>query len=100
MVRMGNKAFNEKNIEYASKAFKAANYKDGLIRVGDYYYYEDRQPLRAYGYYRQAGHEKMIDKIYEGFTFALKCWLSEDAPAPSRVPAINPGEPGRDYYLD
>lgn len=78
LIREGNAAFNEGNIDMAARIFKATDYKSGLIRVGDYYYFDKHQPLRAYGYYRQANYQKMIDKIFDGFTFALKCWLWED----------------------
>lgn len=77
LIREGNAAFNEGDIEMAARIFKTTVYKDGLIRVGDYYYFEKHQPLLAYGYYRKAGHQKMLDKIFDGFTFALKCWLWE-----------------------
>ncbi len=80
LIRKGNAAFNEGNIEMAARIFKTTEYKDGLIRLGDYYYFEREQPLMAYGYYRKAGHAKMLDKLSEAFIFALKCWLSEDSP--------------------
>ncbi|MCS6984732.1 MAG: hypothetical protein NZM25_06375 [Leptospiraceae bacterium] len=75
LIRQGNLLFNKGDIETAAKIFKATNYRDGLIRVGDYFYFEKHEPLRAYGYYRQAGHEKGLQKIHMGFIFALKCWL-------------------------
>ncbi len=78
LIRKGNAAFNEGNIHLASKIFKATKYKDGLIRVGDHYFYELEQPLMAYGYYRAAGHSAMLDKIFESFTFALQCWISDE----------------------
>ena len=75
LIRAGNKAFNEGNIEYAAKIFKALKYQDGLIRVGDYFYFKKHQPLRAYGYYELAKNNKMLKRLHEGFDFALKCWL-------------------------
>lgn len=78
LIREGNAALNEGNIEMAARIFKAINHKSGLIRVGDCYYFEKQQPLRAYGYYRQANHQVMMEKIFDGFTFALKCWLWEE----------------------
>ena len=75
---MGNAAFNEGDIQRAAKIFKAVQYQDGLIRLGDYYYFDKRQPLIAYGYYKQARHSKMIQKLTDGFVFALKCWVNPD----------------------
>lgn len=75
LIRRGNEFFNKGDIEKAAQIFKATNYRDGLIRVGDYFYFEKHQPLRAYGYYRQAGYDKGLEKIKLGFVFALKCWL-------------------------
>ncbi len=77
LVRMGNQLYNSGDIETAAQVYKATGYRDGLIRVGDYFYFEKQQPLRAYGYYRQANHEKMLNRISSGFVFALKMWLWE-----------------------
>lgn len=77
LIRKGNQAFNEGNVDLASRIFKTAEYKDGLIRVGDYYYFDKRQPLLAYGYYKCANHQIMIEKISDGFIFALKHWLAD-----------------------
>ena len=77
LIRKGNEAFNSGNIDLAAKLFKSTEYQDGLIRIGDYYYYDKRQPLIAYGYYRKAKHEPMLNKLSESFIFALKYWLAE-----------------------
>ncbi|MES0491173.1 MAG: hypothetical protein ABUK01_14340 [Leptospirales bacterium] len=78
LIRKGNEAFNSGNIALAAEIFKTTEYQDGLIRVGDHYYYEKKQPLLAYGYYRKAKHEPMLNKLSESFIFALKYWLSDD----------------------
>lgn len=77
LIRKGNEAFNDGDIDRAARIFKSTEYKDGLIRVGDYYYFDKRQPLLAYGYYRRANHQIMIEKISDGFIFALKYWLND-----------------------
>lgn len=77
LIRMGNQLFNSGDVETAAQVFQATDYRDGLIRVGDHFYYEKHQPLRAYGYYRQAKHEKMLERVSSGFVFALKMWLWE-----------------------
>ena len=75
LIRLGNQAFKQGDFAQASKIFKTVHYQDGLIRLGDHYYYTKHQPLMAYGYYRLAKHNKMLDKISDGFVFALRCWL-------------------------
>jgi len=77
LIRKGNLAFNEGKLEVASKIFKATGYQPGLIRLGDYYFNEKHQPLIAFGYYSQAKHEPMLQRIKNGFSFALQCWLTD-----------------------
>ncbi|MDH5720994.1 MAG: hypothetical protein OEZ13_10355 [Spirochaetia bacterium] len=80
LIRQGNEAFNKGQVLSAAKIFKTVNYKDGLIRVGDYFYYDKHQPLMAYGYYRLAKHSIMIEKIFDGFVFAIQCWMADETP--------------------
>lgn len=99
LIRKGNAAFNEGDIELAIKVFKATGYKDGLIRLGDYFFYEKEQPLIAYGYYRRAGDTKMIDRMSEAFSFALNCWLHDEKKPASGfkdMPSTSPGAPAQD----
>lgn len=91
LIRKGNQAFNSGKYEFAIKIFNATNYADGLNRIGDLFFFDRHQPLVAYGYYRKAKNQKMIDKIFDGFTFALKCWLSDEKkPANDADEAIAP----------
>ncbi len=85
---MGNQAFNKGDFDQASRIFKAVHYQDGLIRLGDHYYYTKHQPLMAYGYYRLAKYKKMLDKINDGFIFALRCWLDPKKVAEQRSKKI------------
>lgn len=41
-IREGNRAFNEGNIRKARDLFIKAEYKDGLIRLGDHFMYEKK----------------------------------------------------------
>ncbi|EMF43198.1 hypothetical protein LEP1GSC083_0545 [Leptospira interrogans serovar Pyrogenes str. L0374] len=43
-IREGNRAFNEGNIRKARDLFIKAEYKDGLIRLGDHFMYEKKCP--------------------------------------------------------
>ena len=78
LIRTGNTAFNAGRIEQAAQIFKALKYQDGLVRLGDHFYLEKHQPLRAYGYYKLAKHNKMVEKIQGGFDFAFRCWLAPE----------------------
>ncbi len=76
LIRKGNQLFNEGKIDLAAKIFEAVNYKDGLIRIGDYYY-ERNQPLIALKYYTKARYKPRIDEIMEKVVVALNQWLKE-----------------------
>lgn len=78
MIRKGNTAFNEKNFTLARDLFTKAGYKDGLIRLGDYYMYEKRLPLLAYGYYKRAGAQNKIDDLHRRMIGAFSQWIGED----------------------
>ncbi|MCR9142456.1 MAG: hypothetical protein NXI24_09410 [bacterium] len=77
-IREGNRAFNEGDYPRARELFTQAEYKDGLIRIGDYYMYERRLPLLAYGYYKKAGDQKKIDDLHRRMIGALGTWLGKD----------------------
>ncbi len=92
LIRRGNTLFNEGRYFEAGRVFATVGYKTGLIRLGDLFYFEKEMPLVAYGFYRNANHRPMLDKIGEGFVFALKCLLYEpgkeqDQPAAPKVSA-------------
>lgn len=78
MIREGNRAFNDGDYPKARDLFTRAEYKDGLIRIGDYYMYDRRLPLLAYGYYKKAGDQKKIDDLHRRMIGALGSWLGKD----------------------
>ena len=71
LIREGNAAFNAKDYTKAKKLYIETNYKDGLIRLGDYYMYDRKLPMLAYGYYKKAGHSQKIDEIFQRMIYAL-----------------------------
>src|SRR5687767_13931696 len=85
LMRRGNQLFNEGRYFEAGKIFATIGYKTGLIRLGDLFYFEKEMPLVAYGFYRNANHKPMLDKIGDGFVFALKCLLSDDGAVKPRA---------------
>lgn len=79
LIRRGNQLFNEGRYFDAGRIYATVGYKAGLIRLGDLFYFDKEMPLVAYGFYRNANHKPMLDKIGEGFVFALKCLLDDGA---------------------
>ncbi len=79
LIRKGNEFFNQGKIKEAIEIFVKTGYKDGLQRIGDYYYYDKKLPLIALRFYRMSGSKKKIDEIMERMVFALGKWLGNDA---------------------
>ncbi len=79
LIRKGNEIFNKGDIEKAAKIFVTTAYKDGLIRVGDYYYFEKSNVIKALHYYIEAQYEKRIREVSERIAAVLKKWLSEES---------------------
>ena len=77
-IREGNKAFNEKNFPKAREYFIKADYKGGLLRLGDYYMFEKKLPLLAYGYYKKANAYQKIEELHQRMLLALLEWIGHD----------------------
>ena len=75
LVRAGNEFFNNGNISEAIKYFVKAGYRDGIMRVADYYYYDKKQPLIAFKFYKMINRKDRIDEIFARMMFALGKWL-------------------------
>ncbi|MDH5657648.1 MAG: hypothetical protein OEZ34_17165 [Spirochaetia bacterium] len=85
LIRKGNEAFNAGDYPLAKKLFIQASYKDGLVRLGDYYMYEKRLPLLAYGYYKKAGAGAKIQDIQRRMIGALSEWIGKDKIKPESL---------------
>jgi len=77
LIRKGNELFNKGDIEKAAKIFVTTLYKDGLIRVGDYYYFDKKNPLKALNYYLEAKYEKMTNELIGRMSIVIDKWLNE-----------------------
>jgi hypothetical protein len=77
-IRQGNEAFNKQDYVRARECFVKADYGDGLIRLGDYYMYEKRLPLLAYGYYKKAGASDKVADLHRRMVSALGEWIGRD----------------------
>lgn len=86
LIRKGNELFNKGEIDNATKIFIKTDYRDGLARIGDYYYYEKKQPLTAFKFYKKARMDEKVNEIFERMINALGRWISEDKGESSNEP--------------
>ena len=77
LIRKGNELFNKGDINKAAKIFVTTAYKDGLIRIGDYYYFDRKDPIKALHYYMEANYKKRIEKVSEKIAQIIKRWLNK-----------------------
>lgn len=75
LVRAGNEHFNKGNISEAIRLFVKAGYRDGIMRVADYYYFDKKQPLIAFKFYKMINRKDRVDEIFARMMFALGKWL-------------------------
>ena len=78
LVRKGNEYFNNGNLEEAIKCFVKAGYRDGIMRVADFYYYDKKQPLIAFKFYKMINRKDRIDEIFARMMFAFSRLLKSD----------------------
>lgn len=78
LIREGNRLFNEGKMEAAEKIFVKTRYKDGLIRLGDYFFFDKKMPLFAYKYYKLAGCKEKVNEIFDRMVFALGKMMHSD----------------------
>ena len=75
LIRKGNELFNRGDVETAKKIFITTAYKDGLIRIGDYYLYQKKQPLTALELYIKAEYRERISQLSEKMAEVIKNWI-------------------------
>lgn len=78
LIRKGNEFFNKGEIEKALALFVKTDYKDGLTRVADHFFYDKKMPLIAVKYYKMANRKDKVNEIFERMIFALGKWIGED----------------------
>ena len=79
LARKGNEYFNNGNIADAIKFFVKAGYRDGIMRVADYYYFDMKQPLVALKFYKMINRKDRVDEIFARMMFALNKMLSPES---------------------
>jgi hypothetical protein len=75
LSRKGNEFFNNGNMTEAIKYFVKAGYRDGIMRVADYYFYDKKQPLIALKFYKMINRKDRIDEINARMMFAFNKML-------------------------
>ena len=90
LIRKGNEIFNRGDVDKAARIFTTTAYRDGLIRVGDYYYFEKKDALKALHYYLDAKYDRGVRTISERIATVVKRWLSEPAKQAPSGPAARP----------
>ena len=91
LIRKGNEAFNAQDFRKARELFIQANYKGGLIRLGDYYMYEKHMPLLAYGYYKRANAKLKIEDLHRRMVMAIANWIGHDKLDPEYQDSLQAG---------
>lgn len=81
LIRRGNEFFNKGDIRNALKIFLSTNYGDGLIRVGDYYYFEKNDRVTGVRLYKKAGYQKGIEDFAVKAAQLIRLWMAEDRQA-------------------
>ena len=78
LIRRGNELFNARDYKSALKIFLSTSYKDGIIRVADYLYFDVKDKVAAVKLYKRAGHQKVIDEFAERAAQIIHSFLEED----------------------
>ena len=88
LIRMGNEFFNSRKFEKAIEIFVKTDYKDGLTRIADYYFYEEKQPLIAFKYYKMVNRQDKVDEIFARMVFALGKLLGKEPEQKIKLPPL------------
>jgi len=77
LIRKGNEFYNAGRIEDAKHIFVRTKYIDGMIRVADHYY-DQQKPAAALLMYRAAGCKEKVEELYERIVAVIRLLLEED----------------------
>jgi len=88
LIRRGNGYFNTGDISKAAVLFLKTQYRDGLTRVADYYFFDKKQPLVALKYYKLVNRQDKVNEIFERMIFALGKLLGKESAPKVELPPL------------
>ena len=88
LIRKGNEYFNKGEIDLAEKIFTQTQYKDGLTRIADYWFFDKRLPLIALKYYRMVGRTDKVNEIYDRMMYAFGRMMGKIPPPKVSLPPL------------
>lgn len=77
LIRKGNEFFSNGDIEAAKKIFITVDYKDGIVRLGDYYF-EHNDIVKACEMYFRSENSSKIESFCEQTAKVIQKWLNND----------------------
>ncbi|HNZ26977.1 MAG TPA: hypothetical protein PLG34_10725 [Spirochaetota bacterium] len=77
LIRKGNEFFTEGNIPAAEKIFLTTDYKDGLVRLGDYYMGKSDIEKACDMYFKSENSSK-IEEFCKYSAKVIQKWLKDD----------------------
>jgi len=77
LIRKGNEFFSNGNIEAAEKIFVTVDYKDGIVRLGDYYL-KNNNLYKAAEMYFMSENSSKIEAFCKKSTQIIRKLLRED----------------------
>ncbi|OHD13807.1 MAG: hypothetical protein A2086_09895 [Spirochaetes bacterium GWD1_27_9] len=77
LIRKGNEFFSEGKIQSAENIFITVDYKDGLVRLGDYYL-ENNNIYKATQMYFLSENQSIITNFCQNAAKVITKWLDED----------------------
>jgi hypothetical protein len=96
-IRKGNELFNKGKYKEAETIFMLTNYRDGIIRIANRYYYELKKPLVALKYYYKVNAKEKIEEIKERMIFALKKLMSDEHNPENNPPDKKKAQPSPNH---
>lgn len=78
LIRKGNEFFNNKKMQDAKKIFIVTDYKDGLVRLGDYYYEELNDIFEACRMYFMSENRSKIDYFTKKCAESIRKMIAND----------------------
>ncbi|MCG8572174.1 MAG: hypothetical protein MJB14_18740 [Spirochaetes bacterium] len=84
LIRKGNEFFTQGNITAAEKIFVTVDYKDGILRLADYYF-ENHDLYKACDMYFRTENNAKISAFCEQMAKAIQKMLNEDKKYPKII---------------